>query len=302
MGFKDLKLDGYAKSVYGKNAKAIATSDHLYGWKIEVDGKSYGINMDEAAKWSHGSNYISVATGVHKYDWCAFNIDENKDIIVPIMVVAKDKWQDIEDVKKASVNVLGGLTATKKWYEKNTRQGSTAGKSFDFLDKVIVFNASQKGTEWNDFAKATDIPDTTTPDPYPSEPNREILDLRLQPYLKSRFKDIHKHKVIFLTVPYTGLGSNASGAGALCRGNFVTQPPSIAEINADTTTDTTKRDMIIYSIGHELGHAFGLPHSCDLYAKPDCYDSIMQNPTNNFSVAKLLSQEITQLFASPYFR
>ncbi|MBF04951.1 MAG: hypothetical protein CMP76_16850 [Flavobacterium sp.] len=297
MNLKSLDFDRYVKTKYGNQAKVVTLNDHLHSWRIEISGKQYHLDVNAVAKWQHGMNYVAVSTGVHKYDWCAINLQDLNFQIIPVIMISKDKWFDIPGVKTACENLLAGLEITSDWYSNQM-----GGKSFSFLNKVLVFDTAFSSQKWNEFANATNIPDTTIPDPFPGEPNREILEIRLRSRFESVFGRPYNFDGIFCTVPYTGLGTSTSGAGALCRGNYVAQPPSIVEFNPKTTSNQKMKDGVIYAIGHELGHAFGLKHSCEVYpGASDCWDSIMQNPSNNFSKAKLLFDEINILKISPYF-
>lgn len=289
MIFKPLELNKYVKAKYGNNARVIALNDHLYSLRIELNGKQYHLDINAAAKWFYGPNYIAIATGVHKFDWKAFNINELSYVVLPVLVVSKNMWGNINGVRKAKQQVLQALKITQSWYHKQV------GKTFRFVNDVVVIDSPFDSNQWNYFAQVTNRKDSVQPDPFPNEDNRFILKDRLQGRTSQVFGNLKAHNVIFFSTPFTGLGKHASGAGAgACRSdNFAAQPPAISEPFSNPAD-------VIYSVGHELGHTFHLSHTCDMFpGNAKCWDSIMQNP--NRAKMTLLPQEKQHLINNPFF-
>ena len=101
--------------------------------------------------------------------------------------------------------------------------------------------------------------------------------------------------------PYTGESAGVwLGAAASGRYAAATQRATSLDCPSEGMLGRACDDAA-YAIGHELGHTFGLGHSCDEYpGHPRCGESIMQ--TGSPPEAILLQQEVCDLLASPFFR
>lgn len=100
-------------------------------------------------------------------------------------------------------------------------------------------------------------------------------------------------------VPFTG-NSPDVWLGAAGQAAYAVIPPRASSLvcPAIGALDSNCSDAT-YAIGHELGHGFGLAHSCDMYPSAlNCQYSIMQ--TGKPWDAILLPGEITSLQASRF--
>jgi hypothetical protein len=99
--------------------------------------------------------------------------------------------------------------------------------------------------------------------------------------------------------PDAWLGAASRGAVAVSapRSASVMCPPFT--VANDPPVDTRCADAV-YAMGHELGHTFGLAHSCDVYSSESrCWDSMMQ--VGKPPTAILLPGEVDALRATPWF-
>lgn len=305
--FKSLNFDAYAKTKFGQSAHVICLDNHFGSWRIVQNGKQFHIDINDVALWQYGYGYRAVATGIYKDDWCAINFNLINWKIIPIVVVSDDKIHDIQGVRNACNNLISGLDLTRDWY-----YNQMGGKTFNFLERAIIIHSADTSLAWNDFAFYTDVPDfikdpygNIIPNPndaFPKEENRWLLINRLKGIVNNAFGPINNGQKIICIAPYTGRGMAASGAGAAAVSSVVAEPPFLLEFDPKTTTNPLHRDGTIYAIGHELGHEFGLIHSCSAFPGNSlCSNSIMENPSLHFGDSILLYEEKQILNNSMFF-
>jgi hypothetical protein len=289
--FSSIDLQAFANINYGIGASVkFSNPNHIYDLNIEKDGRMYNIDMKTIVKSQLGARYYPVMTGLTGFDWSAISNVELTQKIVPIVIIPSDAFYDIADSKDMANNLLANINYSQKWYQNHMPDG----KTFRLLDKTIFVYSDKLTTYWNKLAEMTDWGDT------PEEKNKNrfaYLEEAKSLFEKSLPELANFKSTIICASVWVGREVKASGLGAAASDNFVIQPPSVA---------TSQGRQHIYAIGHELGHAFGLPHSCELYnnrTNPSCDESIMQNPGDKFlQVGTLLPEEKAILFKSLYFK
>jgi hypothetical protein len=282
MDFQGLDFNAYAQKKFGPSARVVAESDHAFSWKLVLNGQTNNLDVNEAARMQYGSRFRAVTIGLYRDDWRAFDFAAVRNRVVPLVVVAGDAWGNIGGARAAVANYLASLRRVQQWYQ------TKVGRSFRLLDAAIVTQSRHGSAEWNGFARDTD----------PPVADRELLERELATTIRNAFGDLDPMGGVLCVVPWTGTGAGASGAGAINRAHFVAQPPRIPEIDPSLASPQQLGD-VMYSLGHELGHAFGLAHSCAAFPGGQCQDSIMEG--THPPAAILLPQEVQHLLASPFF-
>ncbi|GAA4800430.1 hypothetical protein [Lysobacter hankyongensis] len=314
MDIRGIEIAHAIEPIYGKGAQLVATGEHASDWRVRVGQNMHHVDFNRIVALLHGPRFRAVAMGAGRGDWRAIDFDSGQHEILPVVIVASELSRNVDGVRAAIDNLLGNLRITQAWYGHQLN-----GKSFRFVQGAIVIWSSASANEWDLWAKTTSIPDVIVPNPanpthvipnpadqFPAEDNRELLLRRMEGTVGNAFgRRIDTNGTILCVAPYIGRGMAASGAGAINRWHFSAQPPSMTEYNGENfaAKDRARTDAI-YSVGHELGHAFGLPHPD---TRPDPKDpqsgySIMGNPTNFFDKAILLNVEKSELMRSPFIR
>lgn len=316
MDIRDIQIAQAIEPIYGRGAELVAIGEHASDWRVRVGQTMHHVDLNRIVAILHGPKFRAVAMGAGRGDWRAIDFDSGQNEILPVVIVSSDHNKNIAGVRKAIDNLLGNLRITQNWY--GNRLG---GKSFRFVQAAVVIWSSASGNEWNLWAKTTDIPDkipnpanpaVAIPNPadqFPAEDNRALLLRRMEGTVLNAFgRRIDTSGTILCVAPYIGKGTAASGAGAVNNflgGHFSAQPPLMTEYNGEhfAANDRAHTDAI-YSIGHELGHAFGLPHPSQrpLPHDPASGHSLMGNPSNDFGKAVLLNAEEHELLRSPFIR
>lgn len=300
MDIRSIEIGSVIKKIYGNGAQLEKTGDHAYDWKVRVNGSQQNLDMKRVVTEIHGNNFQPVLTGAGIYDWCAIDFASGRHEVLPVLIASSDMFYSTTSVRSAVDDYIDNIRLAQDWYSR------VMGKTYTVIGKALVIESAYDGNQWDQWAAQTDLPDIT---PHPTVPNREVLLRKQQGTLKSAFgRDFDLAGTIVCVGVYTGKGTTVSGAGAITNyagGHFVTQPPLFSEYRASALPDTDQLHInAIYSLAHELGHAFGLIHPDQRPPPldPNAHNSIMSNPTNHFSKATLLAADRLDLDKSPFIR
>jgi len=272
-----------AQQQYGPSATATQICGHLYCWRAVVNGQQYSIDMARAVAQQYGSGYVLGAVGVGSYDWRAVQWSALSDEVLPVMPIASDYFWNVSAVQAGLANFQSVLTTIHNWY------GLRVGKTFRLLQPLVGFlQSSRTAAQWNALSDSTAI----------NTYRYSFLYALIAEY--QRAYPAPSNLLPIALVPYTGSSPDV-WLGAADYVGYAVAPPRASSITCPTTGPLDYRcSDATYAIGHELGHAFGLKHSCDVYpSDPNCQNSIMQ--TGKPWDAILLPGEISALLATPFF-
>jgi hypothetical protein len=250
-----------ARTQYGSAATLTSVSDHLYGWRAVVNGRYYSIDMKRAVADQYGSGYVLGAVGVHLYDWRAVRWSGLNNRVLPVMPVASDLFFNVDAVRTGLANFRSVLITIRNWYDLRM------GESFHYTQPLIVpLQSTQTAAEWNYTASMTQLEDHRW----------DLLNASIVEYQRS-YPDPGSALRVML-VPFVGSSPDV-WLGAASSGRFAVAPQRATSITCPTSGPLDYRCAdATYAIGHELGHTFGLDHSCDVYVKDlRCNNSIMQS-------------------------
>jgi hypothetical protein len=288
------------RKVYGPDAQLVSNGPHAFDWKIRKGQQLGNVDFNSVFKALHGPRFRAATFGAAREDWYAIDFDSGRHEILPIIIVANEMFGHIGQVQLAKDNFKANIGLAQAWYR------AKLGRTFAVVNEVMTIQSRSSGDQWNAWAHRTSLPD---PVPPPKIPNRDVLLREQQGTLERAFgRRVETPSSIVCVGVYTGKGLNASGFGAIndfVGGHFSTQAPLMTEFHGPAYKDTEHLNIAAtYSIVHELGHAFGLPHPD---TRPDPKDplsaySIMGNPTNFFDKAILLDAEKNELIRSPFIR
>ena len=289
-------LNDYCRDEYGGTSSAVPDQDG-YDWYCMVTDDVLDedalniISIPDICVERFSSNHVEVLLGGTANDWACVDWKNNaRFVVVPVLVIASDFRADSNAISDAIESVSAAMDRVQSWYRRKMK----SGKTFRLVRPILQLS-NKSGEEWNELSCLTGSP---------SERPQECID---QSSEADRFGYYYEGQAEALatsipewpqeqTVPtfiYTGPDSEPFWLGAAAAGPYSVNPPNVS------VCPTESDDCGLYSIGHEMGHSFGLGHSCD-YVKPKCYNGIMQNPPNILE-AVLFGKEQDILNMSPYF-
>jgi hypothetical protein len=239
--FRPIDVLRAAREQYGPLATVTAVGDHLYSWRAVVYGALLGIDMRRAVTAQYGASYTLVAVGVHKYDWKAVRFADLQRVVLPVMLVASDRWYDVAGVQTGLARFRSVLTATQNWYR------ARAGATFRLVQPVVVYTP-QTSAQWRSISEST----TTAA-------HRWALLNRSTEAYGANLPAPHSSLRVWIA-QYVGNGTDVWLGGASV-GRFAVGTPRATSVTCPATgplnalcADAT------YVMGHEGGHAFGLAH------------------------------------------
>jgi hypothetical protein len=292
-------LNKYCESEYGITGLAVP-SDGI-DWYCSVtddvldEDALYAISIADVCSSRFGSSYGDVLLGASFDAWACvdWNDDDASYIAVPVLVVADDYTTDSDNIDDAISSVTAAMERVRSWYRRKMRSGKTFR-----LSRPILKMPDKSAQEWNELSCLTASPDDRP---------EECIDKSSE---NDRFGYLHEaraeamqtslpqwpSKQLVIIFVYSGPDSAPFWLGAAAVGPYSANPPNIAVCPEDSDT------CGLYSIGHEIGHSFGLVHSCEIIKEPKCYEGIMQNPGDAGVLDSILfRKEQEVLDASPYF-
>ncbi len=276
-----LDLERAAREQYGPLATLVSTGDHLYDWKVRVGRDLEGLDIARAVTNQYGSAWSTVATGVHRFDWKAFRFAEPDHFVLPVMLIASDRFFDIAGVARAVNRFRSALGRVQGWYNGHVEA------TLRVLQPLAV-PTSLTSAQWNALSAMT-----------AQEADRYVLLNQCISAYESQLPAPGENLRVVLSI-YTGESADV-WLGAASTGRYAMAPPRATSLDCPATgpLDGPCSDAA-YAIGHELGHTFGLGHTCDDYpGHPRCSDSIMQ--TGHPPCAILVQRETSVLLESPFF-
>lgn len=287
-------LNDYCREVYSGTSSAVRGQDE-FDWCCKLDDDNDDvkrlISIPDVCQKQWSANHKEVLLSGTADDWACVDWDKAKYVVVPVLVVANDFHSDSYYIQDAVESVTAAMVRVQSWYQRKM----SSGKTFR-LSRPILQLSSKSAKEWNELSCLTGSPpdrpqecidQTSEADRfgYYYEGQAEAMETSLPPWPQEQ------------TVPtfvFSGPNSDPFWLGAAAAGPYSVNPPNVAVCPTDS------EDCGLYSIGHEMGHSFGLAHSCEVVSEPKCYNGIMQNPPDILE-AVLFSPEQVFLNTSPYF-
>ena len=276
-----LDLNREAREVFGSSATAVALGPHLWDWRAYVNGQYYSLDLNHCVSAQYGSGWSLVAIGVGIYDWRAVNMSSLPNDVLPVMEIASDQFFNVPAVSDGLSKLKSVLQMTQNWYS------ARAGRTFRMLLPIVLYT-SRSSSSWNALSAST-----------ANSANRYDLLNELIAQYQSQLPTPSSVKIA--AAPYTGNSPDVY-LGAASASPFAIAAPRVTSVTCPATgTQDARCADAGYAFGHELGHLWGLGHSCDVYpSDPNCGNSIMQ--TGKPWDAIFLSGEISTLSASPFLQ
>jgi len=273
--YERLDLRQVVRLQYGPLASLVAVGEHLYDWRARIWGIYLPLDLQLAVTAQYGHGWTLASVGVHRDDWRAVRFARLIDVVLPVMLIASDRFYDVSGVRTGLSRFQSVLTADQNWYRLR------AGSTFRLL-QPLVLPTSRGAKAWINLSNSTADP----------LHRYDLLNAGVESYRACL--PIPGDALRAVVSPYVGHAPDV-WLGAAAGYHMAVVPPRATSLICPPIGPFDERCAdATYAVGHELGHAFGLRHSCDDYPlESQCSNSIMQaaKPWD----AILLPDEITRL-------
>ena len=284
--YKAIDFNLAAQSQYGPAAIAVQNGEHLYDWQAMVNGQAGPLDLNRAVADQYGAGYILVHTGVQANDWAAVRFADLSLYVLPVLLIASDRFYEVTGVQTGVSRLSSVMGYVQDWYAHHVAEG------FRLL-KPLAISSDYTSAEWDALSDITD----TGGDKH----RADLYNAAVQEY--EQRLPVAGASLRVVLVPYPG-ESAAKWLGAAGIGSYAVAPQRASSVScpafSPTGTLTAECADAIYAVGHEMGHTWGLDHTCDVYKKvANCRKSLMAGAKPPAAI--LISQEVTALRASPFF-
>ena len=280
--YAPLDMARAVREQYGPAAVLVETGNHLYAWKAKVQGRLLPLDLRGAVMRQYGRGWIVGAVGVHKYDWRAIPWSSLGRAVLPVMLVSSDHFGQIQGVRRGARRFSSVLKRVHTWY------GRRAGKNFRLLEPLVL-PVKGNAAYWKGLCRA-------------SLDNARRFDFIYKAIAEYRANlPLPQGRIKVVITLFTG-NSPEIWMGAASQGDFAVIPPYAASLAVPASGRLTKDQKgVCYAVGHELGHTFGLGHSCSAPTpNPNCQKSIMENTQPPEAI--LTPHEVDFLTKSVFFK
>ncbi|WP_162674625.1 M12 family metallo-peptidase [Vibrio variabilis] len=273
--YKKPDFQRYCQQQYGWDAVARKQGEHVYNWQCTQGANNYPMNIVAACSDQFGSDHSPVIVGASAEDWRCTNWQQANNKVVPVIIVSANYFYNIT-ASDSAIEVVAGVVEKVKAHYKSQMN---TGKTFSLVEPIIALSL-KSNQAWHDSSCLTSPVEHRNLEcssvlPVTADRGRLFWDAVNE--VKAQFAN--KSELTNVVAPifiFTGNEGEAFGLGAAALEwegvKYNVQPPSVA------VCDNNDTQCGLYAVGHEIGHNFGLKHTCDVQPQLEtCHSSLMQS-------------------------